>query len=745
MRMPRWLNARVIGAGLLAAAGCQSVLGIEDWTPKPTASESCTLNTDCPEDLVCVFARCSVECRTDRDCIEQGRRCLSLEDGTSGCISPTEAACTAESCESGTECHEGECRTPCSAGCRADQSCADGVCVGADEPGLDPQGGRGGAGGSSSGGKGGSTGQSGGSGGIGGEDQGEGGAAATGGTAGRGGAAGAAGTAGSAGKGGSIGSDPCDGITCDTQPVPECFDDDTLRTFQSMGTCTEGTCEYPHVDANCDFGCSDAACNADPCVGVVCDTPPDNGCQDPTHFIAYATSGTCDAGQCQYSSNVIDCECEDDACSTDPCETIVCNTPPTPSCFDANTRRSYAPNGTCSGGSCSYTPSNAPCSFGCSGGVCNADPCAGVTCNDPPGASCVNTTLRTFEQTGSCSLGLCSYDSTDTSCTHACSMAMCRCNPGYSGSGVGSNGCADIDECTLNTDDCDTSPVAACDNNAGSYDCDCPGGYSGNGHGANGCADVDECMLNTDDCDTSPVAGCANTSGSYNCSCPSPYTGDGHGSNGCSCPTVTACDAAGEMSGSYCSSQTVRATCANNNGCQSLSTSTCTNLAAERCAGAHPNAKCEIVAGYPTDGGGQGNLLTTTLFGVPFTVSQPITLTRLGFLTTAASSGVRLAVYQDSAGSPGTWRASALMGTVVSGRNEVPIDDPPLSNPVTLAAGNYWIFIVGQATISLRQGALGSVRYRTWSPWNSPFPTGALTPTSSDSLARPNLYVVGTP
>jgi hypothetical protein len=740
--MPRWLNARGIGAALLAVAGCQSVLGIEDWTPKSTAAEACTLNTDCPENLVCVFERCSVECRSDRDCVEQGRRCLTLDDGTSGCVSATEAACTAESCDSGTECHDGQCRTPCSVGCRTDQSCVGGVCIGADEPNINPQGGTGGSAGSSSGGKGGSAGKSGGSGGIGGEDQGEGGAAATGGSAGRGGAGG---SGGSGGNGGSAGSDPCDGIVCDEQQSPECADDDTLRTYESVGTCADGACNYPSVDMACAFGCSNAACSVDPCVGVVCDSPPDNGCQDPTHFIAYGTSGTCAAGQCEYSSNVIDCECENDACTTDPCETVVCNSPPAPSCFDAGTRRTYAANGTCSGGSCSYTATNTACEFGCSGGACNPNPCAGVSCNNPPGASCIGTTLRTFEPTGSCNLGLCSYDSTDTACTHACSMAMCRCNPGYSGNGVGSNGCTDIDECTLNTDDCDTAPVAVCDNTTGSYDCDCPAGYSGNGHGASGCSDVDECSLDTDDCDTSPVAACSNTGGSFNCTCPAPYTGGGHGASGCTCPTVTACDSSSEMSGSYCSNQTTRATCTNTNGCQVLSTSTCTNVAAERCVGSHPNARCEIAAGYPTDGGGQGNLLTTTLLGVSFTISQPLTLTRLGFLTTAASSGVRLAVYQDSAGSPNGWRASALMGTVVSGRNEVAVDDPPPSSPVTLAAGTYWIFVVGQATISLRQGAAGSVRHRTWDPWNSPFPAGALGGTVIESLARPNLYVVGTP
>jgi hypothetical protein len=199
------------------------------------------------------------------------------------------------------------------------------------------------------------------------------------------------------------------------------------------------------------------------------------------------------------------------------------------------------------------------------------------------------------------------------------------------------------------------------------------------------------------------------------------------------------------MNGSYCSSLSVRSTCTNTNGCQVLSTSTCTNVAAERCAGAYPNSKCEIAAGYPTDGGGSGNLSAAFLFAVPFTLNQSLTLTRLGLLAGAASSGVRMAVYQDSSGSPAVWKASALSGTVTSGRNEYAIDDPPASSPVTLSAGTYWIVVVTQASTNLRQGALGSVRYKAWSPWNTPFPTPALTGTTPDTLAQPNLYVVGIP
>ena len=46
-----------------------------------------------------------------------------------------------------------------------------------------------------------------------------------------------------------------------------------------------------------------------------------------------------------------------------------------------------------------------------------ADPCAGVTCNTPPAPTCANpTTQRTYASTGMCSGGTCTYAPTDTSC-----------------------------------------------------------------------------------------------------------------------------------------------------------------------------------------------------------------------------------------------------------------------------------------------------------------------------------------
>lgn len=67
-------------------------------------------------------------------------------------------------------------------------------------------------------------------------------------------------------------------------------------------------------------------------------------------------------------------------------------------------------------------------SDGASEATPDADPCAGVTCNTPPAATCTNgTTRRTYATTGTCASGTCSYAPTDTVCQGggACSGGAC--------------------------------------------------------------------------------------------------------------------------------------------------------------------------------------------------------------------------------------------------------------------------------------------------------------------------------
>jgi hypothetical protein len=53
-------------------------------------------------------------------------------------------------------------------------------------------------------------------------------------------------------------------------------------------------------------------------------------------------------------------------------------------CLSATTLRTYEEAGACEAGACSYLFADTTCPWGCGGGMCNGDPCAGVQCDQPP-------------------------------------------------------------------------------------------------------------------------------------------------------------------------------------------------------------------------------------------------------------------------------------------------------------------------------------------------------------------------
>lgn len=91
--------------------------------------------------------------------------------------------------------------------------------------------------------------------------------------------------------------------------------------------------------------------------------------------------------------------------------------------------------------------------------------------------------------------------------------------------------CIDINECALNTHECQSNTY--CVNTQGSYECTCKDGFKGNHHF---CNDINECELGLDNCHSKAI--CTNLYGSFSCSCAPGFTG-----NGTFCFDINECEA----------------------------------------------------------------------------------------------------------------------------------------------------------------------------------------------------------
>src|SRR3989344_6318671 len=215
--------------------------------------------------------------------------------------------------------------------------------------------------------------------------------------------------------------------TCEEPPPIVC--EPTVRTcngdsvFQHYSNCAGQDIEY------CPLGCSNNVCNQyiDPCVGQ-CYNPPSGYCSGDW-AVSYVLPGGCTDGGgypiCSYN-DVSGTYCGGSAYCSDGKTTAVpycsgggCATSYTycggdyTACSGGNVY-SYSPY--CSAGGC-YTSSSLAqtCTYGCTNGACDSNPCAGVTCNTPPANYCSGNTAVTYGG-GSCSAGSCSYSSSSTNC-----------------------------------------------------------------------------------------------------------------------------------------------------------------------------------------------------------------------------------------------------------------------------------------------------------------------------------------
>lgn len=126
----------------------------------------------------------------------------------------------------------------------------------------------------------------------------------------------------------------------------------------------------------------------------------------------------------------------------------------------------------------------------------------------------------------------------ETLCTNAPEGSFtCACPAGFGGDGrLAGTGCTDINECEEGTADCVAG--ATCMNNEGAFACLCAPGFQGDGRtGGSGCTDVNECTAGTAGCLAFPGT-CTNAVGTFSCGCATGYTGDG----------VTACNDVDECS-----------------------------------------------------------------------------------------------------------------------------------------------------------------------------------------------------
>jgi hypothetical protein len=113
---------------------------------------------------------------------------------------------------------------------------------------------------------------------------------------------------------------------------------------------------------------------ADLCSGVACGQAPPPTCVGNTTLRTFTAPGTCAAGQCSFSQADTTCadRCSQGACVVLTCGAARCDTPPGPTCVDANTIRRSAPIGACNGATmtCAYSPTDSICTQGCAGGAC---------------------------------------------------------------------------------------------------------------------------------------------------------------------------------------------------------------------------------------------------------------------------------------------------------------------------------------------------------------------------------------
>lgn len=291
----------------------------------------------------------------------------------------------------------------------------------------------------------------------------------------------------------------------DTCQYGQLADDTDCSDLCTIGTCFDGECIVTEAkDCSDGDACTDDVCNPETgdCAQSASDCDDNNPC----------TSDACDVTTGCRHTNDDTATCSDgDECTTDVCGGGLCRSTQ----LNCSGLTDDCNEGVCVAGTCEAQPANqgGACADGLdacdTAGSCNGN---GACVGDQDACGTLATACATCTGAGSCIHGRrCTCrESTDEEPPIVVDPQIAVCE-------------FDNDEC--NADPC--FPSATCNDPspaAGNVVCTCPSGYSGTGQGANGCADIDECGQSP--CGVGVATdGCNGTSppGSYSCTCKAGY------------------------------------------------------------------------------------------------------------------------------------------------------------------------------------------------------------------------------
>ncbi len=247
--------------------------------------------------------------------------------------------------------------------------------------------------------------------------------------------------------GGAACRDGCEYLECTAPPENYC-DGDTLMLQSFPSSCEESECRYAETPFDCSSTgdiCVDGAC-VDPCMGIICDAPPSDSCEGSV-AVDYRDIGACTEGICDYTSDVFDCataflDCVDASC-IDACAGVLCDSPPADGCYGTELVDVSEGDGVCIAGDCTYFDTSrvdcAETGLSCEVDAC-VDLCAGLSCTSPPPAGCEDDIRTAYGTFGSCTLGDCDYPRFEEDCQESGSV----CAGGECGGGCDPSACESV-------------------------------------------------------------------------------------------------------------------------------------------------------------------------------------------------------------------------------------------------------------------------------------------------------------